>query len=48
MVDDQIDRNERVDLAGVAPEGDHRIAHRREIDDGRNAGEVLHHTRAGR
>ena len=42
MVDDEIDRNERIDLARVAAERGHRVAHRGEIDDGRHAGEVLH------
>ena len=42
MVDDEVDRNERVDLARVAAERGHRVAHRGEVDDGRNAGEVLH------
>ena len=42
MVDDEIDRNERIDLVGVAAKLDHRVAHRGEIDDRRDAGEVLH------
>ncbi len=42
MVDDEVDRNERIDLVGVAPEGGHRVAHGGEIDDRRHAGEVLH------
>ena len=41
MVDDQVDRHERVDLLGVAAEAAHRVAHRRQVDDGRHAGEVL-------
>ena len=42
MVDDQVDRDQRVDLVGIAVKGDHRIAHRGEIDDRRHAGEILH------
>ena len=42
MIDDEIDRHERIDLVGVAAELGHRIAHRREIDDGGNTGEILH------
>ena len=42
MVDDEIDRHERVDLVGIAAELRHRVAHRGEIDDGGNAGEILH------
>ena len=42
MVDDQIDRRERVDLLRIAAELDHRLAHRREIDHRRHAGQILH------
>ena len=42
MVDDEIDRNQRIDLARIAAERRHRVTHRREIDDGGHAGEVLH------
>ncbi len=42
MVDDQIDGHEWVDLLWVAAELQHGIAHRREIDDGWYAGEILH------
>ena len=42
VVDDQIDRDERVDETRVAAELLHAIAHRGEVNDGRNAGEVLH------
>jgi hypothetical protein len=46
MVDDQIDGGERIDLLRVAAQGDHRLAHRRQIDHGGDAGEILHqHTR---
>ena len=42
MVDDQLGGLERIDLARVAAERLHRIAHCREVDDCRHAGEVLH------
>ena len=41
VVDDQIDRHQRVDFPRVSPQPLHRRAHRREIDDARHAGEVL-------
>ncbi len=41
VVDNQIGRHQRVDLANVAAETGHRRAHRGEIDHGGNAGEVL-------
>ncbi len=42
MVDDEVDRHQRVDLLRVAAERGHRVAHRREVDDGGDAGEILH------
>ena len=42
MVDDEIDRRQRIDLLRILAELRHRIAHRGQIDDGRNAGEILH------
>ena len=42
MVDDEIDRHQRIDLVGIAAERGHRVAHRGEIDHRRHAGEVLH------
>ena len=42
VVDDEVDRHQRVDLGGVAAERLHGIAHGGEIDHGRHAGEVLH------
>ncbi len=42
VVDDELGGLERVDLFGVAAQRPHGIAHRREIDDGGDAGEVLH------
>ena len=41
MVDDEVRRDERVDLRRVASEVGHRVAHDREVDDRRDAGEVL-------
>ena len=34
--------DQRVDLLRVAAQRDHRVAHRREVDHRRHAGEVLH------
>jgi hypothetical protein len=42
MVDDEVDRHERVDLARIAAERLHGVPHRRKVDDGGNPGEVLH------
>src|SRR5262249_12987885 len=42
MVDDEIDRRERVDLFRVAAEIEHGPPHRREIDDRRHTGQILH------
>ena len=42
MVDDEVDRDQRIDLVRIAAKRDHRVAHRGEIDDRRHAGEVLH------
>ena len=41
VVDHELDRDQRVDLLGVAAEVGHRVSHRGEIDDGRDAREVL-------
>ena len=41
VVDDQLDGLERIDLSRVAAEPDDAVAHRGEVDDRRNAGEVL-------
>ena len=41
MIDHQIDRHLRIDLLGVAAEHLHGVAHGREIDHARHAGEVL-------
>ena len=42
MVDDEVDRHQRVDLLRVAAERGHGVAHRGEVDHRRHAGEVLH------
>ena len=42
MIDDEIDRRQRIDLMRVAAERGDRVAHGREIDYGGHAGEVLH------
>ena len=42
MVDDEIDRHQRIDLLGIAAERLHGVAHGGEIDHRRDAGEVLH------
>ena len=42
VVDDQLRRGERVDLRRIAAERGDRLAHCREVDDARDAGEVLH------
>ena len=41
MIDDELDRLQRVDLVRIAAEPDDAVAHRREIDDRGHAGEVL-------
>ena len=47
VVDDELDGHEGVDLFSVATEGDDCITHRREVDHGWNAGEVLHQDALG-
>ena len=42
MIDDEIDRDQRVDAARIAAEALHGVAHGREIDHRRHAGEILH------
>ena len=42
MVDDEIDGDERIDLARIAAERAHGVAHGGKIDHGGDAGEVLH------
>ena len=41
VVDHELDRNQRVDLLRLAAQVGHGVAHRGEVDDGRDAGEVL-------
>ena len=47
VVDDQIDQDQRVDPLGVAAEQLDGIAHGGQIDDARDAGEVLHDDAGG-
>ena len=47
MVDDQLGGDERIDALRVAAEGLDGVAHGAEIDDGGNAGEVLHEDAGG-
>ena len=42
VVDDQLGGRQRVDLLRVAAEVGHRLAHGGQVDDARDAGEVLH------
>jgi hypothetical protein len=42
MVDDEIDRHQRIDLLRVAAERGHGIAHRGKVHHCRHAGEILH------
>ncbi len=42
VVDDELRRGERIHALRIAAELDDGLAHRREIDDARHAGEVLH------
>ncbi len=41
MVDDQLDRLQRVDFLGIAAEPDHAVAHRGEIDHCGHSSEIL-------
>ena len=47
MVDDELDRDERIYPRGLAPESSDRVAHRREVDDRRHPGQVLHEDTLG-
>ena len=42
VVDHQVDRDQRVDLLGVAAKRLDRVAHRGQVDHGGHAGEILH------
>ena len=48
MIDHELHRLERIDAAGIAAEPDDPVTHRGEIDDGRNAREVLQQDARGR
>ena len=48
VVDDEFHRLERVDPVRIAAEAGHRVAHGREVDDGRHAREVLEQDPRGR
>ncbi len=47
VVDDQLGGDERVDALGVAAKGLDGVAHGGQVDDGGNAGEVLHEHAGG-
>ena len=48
VIDDELDRLQRIDLSRVAAEPQDAVAHRRQIDDGGHAGKVLQqHARGG-
>ena len=42
MVDDQVDRHQRIDLLRIGAERGGRVTHRGEVDHRRHAGEILH------
>ncbi|MNJ39297.1 hypothetical protein D3C77_341660 [compost metagenome] len=42
VVDDQVDRDQRVDLGRVGAQLGHGVAHRGQVYDGGHAGEILH------
>jgi len=48
VVDDQLDRHERLHARRVAAELGHRVAHGGQVGDGGDAGEVLHEHAGGR
>ncbi len=48
VVDDELGRQQRIDLLRIAAEVAHRVAHRGEVDDRRNAREVLQQHARGR
>ncbi len=48
VVDDEIDRDERIDPGRIATQAPDTIAHRGEIDHRRHAGEVLHQDAGGK
>ena len=48
VVDHQVDRGQRVDLVRISAHAEHRLAHRGEVGDHRDPGEVLQQHPAGR
>ena len=42
MVDDKINWYQGIDLLGITLQQFHAVAHRRQVDNGRNAGKILH------
>ncbi len=47
VIDHEVGRHERVDALRIAARACHRVAHRREVDDGGHAGEILEHHAGG-
>ena len=47
VVDHEVDGNAGLDVRGVATESGDGVAHRGEVGDGRNTGEVLHEDASG-
>ena len=43
MIDDQVNRNQGIDLLGVAAQIGHGVAHHSQIDYGGYAGKILHY-----
>jgi len=41
VIDDEVDRLQRIDQSRIAAESGERVTHGGEIDNGRNAGEIL-------
>ena len=48
MIDDELDRLQRIHAIGVAAELNHAVAHRSEIDHARHTGKVLQQHARGR
>jgi hypothetical protein len=48
VIDDEFDRLQRIDFVGIAAETNDAVPHRRQIDDGRNSGEILQQHAGGR
>ena len=47
MVDDEIDRHQRIDLLRITAKFRHGVTHRGQIDDGGHASEILHQNPGG-